>query len=213
MRNTINTTLASIAIALGLFSAHHGLETLKNYARQRIDQEVNAEFVAYAGEFERGYGPFEKEIELTFQSLPPRVAGRVINDHTIALNAKGLYDSSLTERRSTLKHELAHVVIDKIIREVNPRWINFQNGGVYVNRGMGEIYKTISEGGADYLTVQNGGRNTENYLTYYHFIKPILDGLGAQNGIRKLLLEPPTTAELKDPLSYYKRINFKGIKD
>ena len=197
----INTLKKAVLIPLNILLQLTDYVGLDKYSQQAL----NRRFPYYVAEFEKRYGPFGEHPQLAFEPLF-KAEGKVSGDYRISLNKDPQFVTTILHRESTIKHELGHLVVNEIARGVKPTWFYLENGRPMLTRDMFPQIDTIHEGCADYLSVQNGGEVGNLYR--FNFVRPILDELGVQDGIKKLLLDPPTQQELKDPESYYRRLSF-----
>lgn len=208
MKSIVKKSKGSVINALAglglLASIYYGAEAHKNLTFQRLHQY----FPTYVAEYEQKYGPFERQPQLIFDSIPS--TAMAYGDNRVVLNDstfRHLFGHKREkDRPSTIKHELGHLILYKIIKEVNPDWLQVDDDGLRVSLDKIVQENVISEGIAEYIAIQNDGSPVESYNPHNRFVKPVLDELGLDKGIRKLLLEPPTHDELENPISYYKRL-------
>lgn len=182
-----------------------GVQKSKEYKFERLKRD----FPTYVAGFERQYGTFDVKPGLDFQELPPGELGVVTGKMS---GNKVIIDSStksyLLGRRKedVVKHELGHHVAEKIVREVNADWVHFEGDKIVVRDGMEFEAYIVWQGFAEYIAIENGAMLSKSQYVPYVFVKPVLDALGVKNGIKKIILEPPTQEDIYYPLAYYERL-------
>jgi len=187
----------------------------------RMDS-LREEFSEYVAKFESRYGKFEKSPRLLFGFLPFGTNAVALTDYSVVINvfpinyflgkiAHALVYKEFHDDKLTVRHELGHLVFLQILNELNPNWLRAKGNMLDSERKMKRQHITISEGVAEYLAVQNERKIHEwnVYDPYFNFVRPVLDGFGVRDGIKKLLLQPPTRQELKEPRTYYERLGLK----
>ena len=211
---TLRQIIKESLIATGILASTsiasiYGIET---YLSSK-SRELESSFPTYVERFEKKYGPFNVKPSLKFGHITterlviaradPNGVVTVNNDPLLYLMNCTLFGCS---KEDIIPHELGHLFMNKMIEKFNPNWITIGDKGIRVSIEMRDMIKTIGEGVAEYIGNNNGGYLKNNYSNYYSFVKPVLDNFGLEEGIKRLLLEPPTYFELKNPVVYYKRL-------
>lgn len=173
-------------------------------------RRLHRNFPHYVAQFESRYGKFEEQPTLEFRS---GIVGQaqVIGDHAIALNDSminagiGLFVFTGSYLDNIIKHEIAHLVVNRLVNNANPYWVYIENGVGWMDKSKVGIFDVLNEGSAEYLAIEMGRRKPA-YLRESNFVKPVIDKLGKREGIKRLFLEPPSPEELKEPKFYYDKL-------
>ena len=214
--------------ALVFAGSYAGLSAYKN---QKFD-ELARDFPVYVTQFEDEYGKFREKPKLVFGRLRSAEGGRVggrsldgklyddstifINDDLTSFTHYLLFESAQGAgyHRIILKHELAHLVENQIIKNIysqmdsSDKWLYINQGVIVAPKERKKQAIAICEGLAEYISLQQSGREIPSifYEKHYNFVKPVIDKFGLKGGIKKMLFSPPTETELDNPHNYYKSI-------
>ena len=202
-RSEIRPLLTMGLLAVGFTTT--ALETITFYEAMQLRKN----FPAQVAEFEQKYGKFKQKPEIEFRPLPYYKNGTVHRGNVI-INNSLMNIMFSPDKKHSVVHELGHLVTHQIIDEINPKWVWVLSGRAYVaSEDFVEQYRTITEGIAEFIAVQNGVKLNIDYQIHYTFVEPVLEKLGVRRGVETLLLNPPTIDELDNPLVYYSRIGLK----
>ncbi len=226
MKKWLKSAMATAALGTALFAGYKAAENSTVAAVYRAVQDtknqkletVRKEFPSYVKQFEARYGHFETPPKLVFKWLYEiNTAGKVVGNDIVLGDSLFQYmvsDPLLRNKEYVTKHELAHLVVDKVIKEVKPNWIRFKKDGTRkVDMSMKNRATAIAEGCADYIADENLHLDGHVYNNYYNFVKPVLNKLGWHEGIKRLFSCPPTEAELNDRMLYYERLGILSVAD
>lgn len=181
------------------------------FQKAYVFSKLRKEFPDYVAAFEAKYGEFDKKPGLVFRRLTMNKYGRsdgrdVLINNSLLVHLYSFRAGEFADKSSTAKHELGHIVIYNIYTETKPPWLTMEGGRRITDTSQVRAANTIIEGSADYMSVQNGGKKTPALIRHYDFVKPVLDKAGVRNGVKKMLLDPPTEREMRHPQEYYEWI-------
>ncbi|HLD27099.1 MAG TPA: hypothetical protein VJB63_04055 [Patescibacteria group bacterium] len=196
--------ISCVLVGASMLLIYKGLEMYKEHEFNIIKKE----FPSYIDDLEEKSVDLEYKPKLQFEKLSIGLGGCASNDSVILNNSN--FDILINpNKRVVVKHELAHLYVQKMIEKNNPFWIKYDGEYVSYHENKSMQFKIINEGCAEYLRVKKTyDKPNPEYIGYYLFVKPILDQYGVQEGIKYLVIDPPRENELKrnQIVSYYQRL-------
>jgi len=206
--NRVRNLTLTIMIVLGLGLS--GFYKWLDYSKEREFEALKNGFPSYVTKLEDKYGKLDVELRLAYLQLPVCIGGMARSDSVI-INDNLLTYILAPEKEKVVIHEISHFFVEKELKGTDQKFLFTDGYGRWsaASSDMG-IAKLLIEGCTEYLTEEQCGEiSSLDYLAYYHFVKPVMDELGAESGIERLFLEPVKLEELDNPKDYYKRIGIK----
>lgn len=206
--NRIRKITLAVIMALGLFGLYEGLD----YFKEKEFESLKKEFPSYVTKLKDEYGKLDVELRLVYLELPFYICGKARSDSVI-INDTFLNYMLEPEKEKVVIHEISHFFVEKYLKGTDQKLLftdGYRYGRWYATNSDKGIAKLLIEGCTEYLTKEQCGKiSTLDYIQFYNFVKPVMDELGVENGIKRLFLEPPKLEELDNSGDYYKRIGIK----